>query len=392
MGALNPRTYVPPDDETAIQLVLQIEARQLRPHCDDGQPHECTVEMRREIDESREIDEIVRRDQMRKRRHQRSPWIWDFIHGIRPAWNRVEELIWDEHNLRLTRDELDHRIHDDAIELVDTYLVDFVHADRMRRLAHVVELTTTASQQSLDDAIDGIQQWSGLWKHEHDAVDRAIELVRKWRELGDVQLGRFSGSSAASVFEAVVDDVFGCWNEHPNDFAEFLRSLPSMTELESELQKEYRTTQACLMMRIPTGKALPVPVEPPRQKPNDSISPCVPIGVAEIAVSESAPTVLHSPDFASVNWFGTLYEFTTNQAACIKVLWEAWQAGTPTLSQREILEAAGVSSERLDKVFEEKKQGKLIKNPAWTDMIDSPKRGKYRLKPHTAKSPANSPT
>ncbi len=81
----------------------------------------------------------------------------------------------------------------------------------------------------------------------------------------------------------------------------------------------------------------------------------------------------HSPDFASVFWYGQQFEFTTNQAACVKVLWEAWENKTPTLSGPEILEQARISQERLDKVF----RG----HPAWRTMIVSTIKGRYCLEP-----------
>ena len=79
----------------------------------------------------------------------------------------------------------------------------------------------------------------------------------------------------------------------------------------------------------------------------------------------------HSPDFASVNWFGTLYEFTKTQAACVKVLWGAMANKAPTIGQETILELAEVSRAELRKVFEG--------HPAWMTMIVSPSKGRYRL-------------
>ena len=82
----------------------------------------------------------------------------------------------------------------------------------------------------------------------------------------------------------------------------------------------------------------------------------------------------HSPDFASVYWFGNSFTFTTNQAACVRVLWEAWENKTPVLGGHAIIDAAGVdrSDERLDLVFRD--------NPAWGTMIGSPSKGRYCLK------------
>lgn len=81
-------------------------------------------------------------------------------------------------------------------------------------------------------------------------------------------------------------------------------------------------------------------------------------------------TASHSIDFACVNWFGTSYEFTPSQAACIGVLWENWERGTPIVGEASILERANVSSE-LRHVF----RG----HAAWGTMITSPSKGRYRL-------------
>jgi hypothetical protein len=82
----------------------------------------------------------------------------------------------------------------------------------------------------------------------------------------------------------------------------------------------------------------------------------------------------HSPDFRSVIWYGTPYTFTGNQAACVKVLWEAWEAGTAHLAQETVLEQAAVESGRLIDVFKD--------HPAWGRMVArGPRKGLYSLQP-----------
>ncbi len=82
----------------------------------------------------------------------------------------------------------------------------------------------------------------------------------------------------------------------------------------------------------------------------------------------------HSPDFRSVVWFGDEYSFTGNQAACVKVLWEAWKNGTPDVSDATLLEAAGIETKRLDHVF---KQGR---HPAWgVVIVAGATKGTHRL-------------
>jgi hypothetical protein len=80
----------------------------------------------------------------------------------------------------------------------------------------------------------------------------------------------------------------------------------------------------------------------------------------------------HSIDFRSVNWFGTPYTFSANQAACVKVLWEHWEKGTPDVGGKTLLTVAESDAERIDLVF----RG----SPAWNAMIvKGGKRGTRRL-------------
>ena len=82
-----------------------------------------------------------------------------------------------------------------------------------------------------------------------------------------------------------------------------------------------------------------------------------------------------SPDFRSVNWFGKEYSFTPNQAACVKILWEAWENRTPEVGGDHLIEGGDVqdSAQRVDLIFRA--------CPAWGSMIVSGKtKGSYRLK------------
>ena len=91
-----------------------------------------------------------------------------------------------------------------------------------------------------------------------------------------------------------------------------------------------------------------------------------------IEAEAEAKLPAHSTDFRSVNWFGTLYQFSPTQAACIRELWQNWKQGTPTVGEPTILEAADSSSERLRDVF-----GK--DHPAWGTLIQSAGKGAFKL-------------
>lgn len=59
----------------------------------------------------------------------------------------------------------------------------------------------------------------------------------------------------------------------------------------------------------------------------------------------------HSPDFRSVNWFGTEHGFTPNQATVVAALWGAWEKGSPDIGDSYLIEFADSNSARLDLVF-----------------------------------------
>jgi hypothetical protein len=99
--------------------------------------------------------------------------------------------------------------------------------------------------------------------------------------------------------------------------------------------------------RVAAGQA-PLPARPPENGG---------------AASPSMLPARHSRDFRSVHWYGDDYSFSPTQAACVKVLWEAWENGTPELGQATILEHPEVEadSRRLIDVFKG--------HPAWGKMI-----------------------
>lgn len=69
----------------------------------------------------------------------------------------------------------------------------------------------------------------------------------------------------------------------------------------------------------------------------------------------------HSIDFASVQWFGTRYQFSETQRSIIAVLWNAWERGTPDVHGRTLLREADSYAEDLRDVF----RG----NPAWDRFV-----------------------
>jgi hypothetical protein len=85
----------------------------------------------------------------------------------------------------------------------------------------------------------------------------------------------------------------------------------------------------------------------------------------------------HSEDFHSVSWYGQAYTFTHQQAAAVKLLWQAWENGTPDLGQAYLLEKIDSDGSRLRDIF----KGKDGMHPAWGTMIVESKKGVFRLSP-----------
>ncbi len=83
--------------------------------------------------------------------------------------------------------------------------------------------------------------------------------------------------------------------------------------------------------------------------------------------SDASPA-RHGPDFRSVHWYGKDHSFTRNQAACVRVLWQAWEQDTPDVGDQKLIQVTDAGDkQRLRDVFKN--------NAAWGTMIIP---GKYR--------------
>jgi hypothetical protein len=102
----------------------------------------------------------------------------------------------------------------------------------------------------------------------------------------------------------------------------------------------------------------------------------------KILDAQTRPT--HSADFTAVHWYGVDYRFAKGlQAAAVQVLWQAWEEGTPGLSQATIAEQIGSANDhfRLEHVFKptNKRTGKREAHPAWGSMIRTVGKGIFAL-------------
>ncbi len=90
--------------------------------------------------------------------------------------------------------------------------------------------------------------------------------------------------------------------------------------------------------------------------------------------ADDPPAAVHSPDFRSVNWFGTTYSFTANQARVIESLWMACEQGTPDVGDETLLNAVDHESPptSLRNLFRN--------NAAWgTLIVEGGSKGSHRL-------------
>lgn len=97
--------------------------------------------------------------------------------------------------------------------------------------------------------------------------------------------------------------------------------------------------------------------------------------VATVGPSEPTPApseVAHSDDFRSVRWHGRNSSFTPTQAACVKLLWQAWEQGVPDVVGPRLLDVAGSECVRVSDIFRA--------HPAWGSLIArGGSRGTFRL-------------
>lgn len=104
---------------------------------------------------------------------------------------------------------------------------------------------------------------------------------------------------------------------------------------------------------------------------------------SEVNDKTKANPLGHSPDFTTVDWFGTRYTFAKgNQARAIGVLWEAWENGGHGLTQETIGERIASSADRFElrKTFRQRKpEGGYGPHPAWKTMIQPDGKGNFRL-------------
>jgi hypothetical protein len=127
-----------------------------------------------------------------------------------------------------------------------------------------------------------------------------------------------------------------------------------------------------LTNRLHAGASPPAPAGADRRQ--ESAAAAGPSGALPDFPRKDAPAARHSIDFRSVHWFGADHTFSATQAACVQVLWEAWENGTPEVGQATILEHPEVEAEskRLVDVFKG--------HPAWGTMIVKGRTaGAYRL-------------
>ncbi|OHB54784.1 MAG: hypothetical protein A2Y12_03980 [Planctomycetes bacterium GWF2_42_9] len=94
----------------------------------------------------------------------------------------------------------------------------------------------------------------------------------------------------------------------------------------------------------------------------------------------------HSQDFTSVFWNGIKYQFSKgHQAESVKLLWEEWEKGGHTLSEKTIGEQIGSSANNFRLLHVFRNHNGQGTHPAWGKMIISSGQGVFRLSDNSEK-------
>lgn len=84
------------------------------------------------------------------------------------------------------------------------------------------------------------------------------------------------------------------------------------------------------------------------------------------------PDPKHLPDWQQVYWPGLgVFRLTAKQGAVVAKLWEAWEEGSPAVSQEALLKACDSDCTRLRDLFS--------RSPAWGTLVVQGRPGEYRL-------------
>jgi hypothetical protein len=232
-----------------------------------------------------------------------------------------------------------------------------------------------------------------------DVFSRAVEAIEAAPPRPQPVGGAPPSDSRAGQGEQPISDFLSRIAD-PSQCPECNAPVPEL----HRLQPRY-TCRGCGRWQLNTGAYAQPVAGPPGTRPEyiqvsapfwQAIDPAPPAPATQTAAhtvprgSEGAPPAecipvspaRHSPDFRSVHWFGTAYDFNEAQAAVVAVLWGAWEQGTPGVGHRTLLAAAKVEYDRLPDVFKVKGQY----HPAWGAMIRSNvgSKGEARLCPPDA--------
>jgi hypothetical protein len=258
----------------------------------------------------------------------------------------------------------------------------------------------TANSQEINSVRDHpVSYWGIVFPNAH------LVCMRLWDRLlyaaWDLarQLGLESGLCCEDRWDFDVFDlsVFKGHERAARDHFARLGLQPTellLTELQMEVSKvaQRRRDARQLLNAAASGKREKVPLalangsrsdfaellefarQPVDERPGECADP-EPTRRVILRGREEGPIVFGS-DFHSCRWGSERFTFTGMQAACVRVLWEARQRGTPAVRGITVLDEA--ESAMADSTKPRLRD--LFRNhPAWRKMIVSASRGTYRL-------------
>ncbi len=261
----------------------------------------------------------------------------------------------------------------------DSHLTPYVRAQLLGSVVGVVR-----------SACLFVEQWRGQSEpppsaHVHNMLDTVIrapeEARRLIHEVGFDVPGEQPKEWEYRLWQSLCnarDLIIPLANEREWGSAVAPGTVTRLREMHNELLPFERTLQ---YLSGPADHRIPqaLPVVGPGPVPLAEVRGQNPRVAGELEAHEpgkanNPPRATHSPDFASVNWFGTVYEFSPNQRKIVCELWAAWKEGAPSVGGDYLLEAADIKKgTRMGDVFRD--------SNAWGTMIaeSQNRKGVYRL-------------
>ncbi|NOX55286.1 MAG: hypothetical protein GXP27_12785, partial [Planctomycetes bacterium] len=236
------------------------------------------------------------------------------------------------------------------------------HGGKIERVAEMCPWLPEVEPDYYDEYMDSLASWRAVLR---DLLPTCDALLRR---LGVLAICDWPRSEAPIGFFRLCEaELLGRHEASQRDHEELLRLPDGALVICHVSDDEYFTwfVEANQALRWLSVHGLPIPPQlaaGPRER------------TATASAGGRGNERAHGVDYRSVLWDGDTFTFTPLQAACVKILWEHREQGTPEVGEQTILTEADSDSNRLLNVFE---RGK---HPAWgTLIVPGTRKGTFRL-------------